>query len=78
MSEKLARALRLSEEDNVLVAAERTEPGSTVAAGVVTHQRVPFGHKIASRPIAVGDPVVKFGQIIGFASQADRRRRLGA
>ena len=69
MLEKVARTLRLSDEDNVVVATERTEPGAAVAKGVTAHQRIPFGHKVAIQPIAKGEPVRKFGQIIGFASQ---------
>ncbi|MGI6851467.1 UxaA family hydrolase [Mesorhizobium sp. 1B3] len=65
-----ARMLRLSGEDNVLVAAGKIEPGSPIAEGVRTRQRIPFGHKVAARMIAEGEPVVKFGQIIGFASRA--------
>jgi altronate hydrolase len=64
-----ARTLRLSGEDNVVVATEKIEPGTAVAAGIATRQRIPFGHKIAARPIGAGEAVVKFGQIIGFASQ---------
>ncbi len=63
------RTLRLAEEDNIVVAAEKIDPGAEVLPGVVVGQRVPFGHKIAARPIATGEPVVKFGQIIGFASK---------
>ena len=69
MLNTVARTLRLSDEDNVVVATERTEPGATVADGITARQRIPFGHKVAIRPIAQGDAVVKFGQIIGFASQ---------
>lgn len=69
-TEMTARMLRLSSEDNVLVATGKIEPGTLVAEGVATRQRVPFGHKVAARAIAEGEPVVKFGQIIGFASRA--------
>ena len=69
MLEKVARTLRLSDDDNVVVATERTEPGATVAGGITAHQRIPFGHKVAIQPIAAGEAVVKFGQIIGFASK---------
>jgi altronate hydrolase len=31
--------------------------------------RIPFGHKLAVREISAGDPVRKFGQIIGVATQ---------
>ena len=64
-----ARVLRLSPEDNILVAGERIDKDAVTAEGVVTRQRIPFGHKLAAKPIAVGEPVKKFGQIIGFASQ---------
>jgi altronate hydrolase len=63
-----ARTLRLSPEDNILVAGERIEKDAPTTEGIKARQRVPFGHKIAARAIAVGEPVVKFGQIIGFAS----------
>jgi altronate hydrolase len=66
---KAARTLRLADEDNIVVAAERIEPGDEIAPGVVPRQRVPFGHKIATRAIAVGEPILKFGQIIGFVSK---------
>ncbi|APH70314.1 UxaA family hydrolase [Aquibium oceanicum] len=68
-TQTLARTLRLADEDNIVVAAGRIEPDTDIAPGVVARQRVPFGHKIAARPIALGEPVMKFGQIIGFASK---------
>ncbi len=64
-----ARTLRLSQDDNIVVAAERVEPGSATLAGVPARQRIAFGHKMAIVPIAEGQPIVKFGQIIGFASK---------
>ena len=69
MNSKIARTLRLGAEDNVLIAVERIEAGEIAADGIVARARIPFGHKMASRPIRPGDPVRKFGQIIGFASQ---------
>jgi altronate hydrolase len=69
MLDKPARTLRLSAEDNVVVATEKAEPGATVAPGVAARQRIPFGHKVAVVPIGQGQPVRKFGQIIGFASK---------
>ncbi|MDP1881316.1 MAG: altronate dehydratase family protein, partial [Bradyrhizobium sp.] len=43
--------------------------GMVVAEGVSTVERIPAGHKVAIRPIAVGEPIRRYGQIIGFASQ---------
>ena len=31
-------------------------------------ERIPAGHKVAIRPIAVGEPIRRYGQIIGFAT----------
>ncbi len=39
-------------------------------AGITTRAPVPRGHKVATRAIAEGEPVRKFGQIIGFATRA--------
>ena len=65
---KPPRALRLNEADNIVVAVDAFAPGFTYA-GTVASERVPRGHKMAIAPIAEGEPVRKFGQIIGFASQ---------
>ena len=39
-----------------------------MADGVTTVERIPAGHKVAIRPIAVGEPIRRYGQIIGFAT----------
>ena len=61
------RVLRLHAHDNVLVAVDAINPGA-MAEGIIARQRVPKGHKIATCDLAKGAPVVKFGQIIGFAA----------
>ena len=69
MSEaKPTRALRLNESDNIIVAVDAFTPGF-VYQNATASERVPRGHKMAIAPIAPGEPVRKFGQIIGFASQ---------
>lgn len=61
------RTLSFNVKDNIIVAVDAV-PQGTVARGVTATARIPKGHKMASAPIAKGQPVVKFGQIIGFAS----------
>ena len=69
MSEaKPPRALRLNEADNIIVAVDAFAPGF-VYQNATASERVPRGHKMAILAIAAGEPVRKFGQIIGFASQ---------
>src|SRR5689334_10890076 len=56
--------------DSVVIARSTLLEGTVVADNVTTTERVPAGHKVAVRPIAVGEPVRRYGQIIGFASRA--------
>ncbi len=60
--------IRLHPDDAVVIARATLLPGTEVAAGVVAVERVPAGHKVAVRPIAVGEPIHRYGQIIGFAT----------
>jgi altronate hydrolase len=63
--------VRLSERDNVAVAARPLNEGERLPdalGAVVVRRRIPLGHKIALRATASGQPIVKYGQIIGFAS----------
>ncbi len=60
--------IRLHPDDGVVIARATLLPGAPVAEGVVATMRIPAGHKIAVRPHAVGEPVRRYGQIIGFAT----------
>jgi altronate hydrolase len=62
------RSLRLNPKDNVIVAVDAIAPG-TRAQGVTACARIPRGHKMATQPIGKGQPILKFGQIIGFATE---------
>ena len=61
------RTLRLNPKDNVIVAVDAIEAGAR-PDGITATARVMRGHKMATAPIAKGQPVLKFGQIIGFAT----------
>src|SRR5215831_14830354 len=63
------RTIRLSPDDNVVVAVDPLAPG-TAAAGTCARERIPRGHKMAVAAIAANEPVRKYGQVIGFASRA--------
>src|SRR5262245_49895707 len=66
-----ARAVLLQSHDNVAVAAQPIPRGSALdLAGISVEVRDPIalGHKVAVAEIRKGDPVRKYGQIIGFAS----------
>ncbi len=62
--------IRLHPDDSVLIARATLLPGTPVAEGVAVLGRIPAGHKVAIRPHAAGEPVIRYGQIIGFATRA--------
>lgn len=67
-----ARAVLLRPEDNVAVAARPIPKGSRLDVGrssIEAAEPIALGHKIAVVPIAAGEAVRKYGQIIGFASR---------
>ncbi len=60
--------IRLHPQDDVLIA--RTQlVGGTPAESITVKGLIPPGHKVATRAIAVGEPVRRYNQIIGFASK---------
>ena len=63
-----APVIRLHPDDGVLIARASLPPGMVVAEGVTTIERIPAGHKVATRAIALGEPIRRYGQIIGFAT----------
>jgi altronate hydrolase len=62
--------LRLNPADDVVIACRELEPGTNLLQeGVVVKERIPAGHKVATHAIAKGDPVHRYSQVIGFATQ---------
>jgi altronate hydrolase len=60
--------IRLHPADDVLIARQQLLSGVSVE-GIPVKGLIPAGHKIATHPIAPGDPVRRYNQIIGFASK---------
>jgi altronate hydrolase len=66
-------AIVLHQADTVAVLTGPVQPGDLVAAGteiITAADPIPAGHKIARRGAAAGDPVLKYGEVIGRASAA--------
>jgi len=66
--------LVLNARDTVAVAVVSLQPGTpvTVTRGDATVRTtaaalIPFAHKIAIVPMGAGDPVIKYGEVIGYA-----------
>ena len=68
-----ANSVRLDPADNVVTALRALEAGAPVRSfrdeGALTLLMIPRGHKVATRPIVAGEPVVKYAQVIGYASR---------
>jgi len=63
-------AIRLSPNDDVLIAPRDIKPGTAIPGEqLVSSDAIPAGHKIAVRAIANGAPVRRYNQIIGFATR---------
>lgn len=66
------RRIRLHPADNVaIVANEFGLPAGTVFPdGLTLRERVPQGHKVALSDLAEGDPILRYGHVIGTAARA--------
>ncbi len=62
--------IRLNTADDVVIARAELPAGTEVIKEKVrTSVTIPAGHKIATRALKAGDPVRRYNQIIGFATQ---------
>jgi arabinonate dehydratase len=62
--------LRLHPDDSVVIARGDLAPGTSIPGeGTTVREAVPLGHKLATRAIASGEPVRRYGQVIGFATR---------
>ncbi len=70
--------LRLHADDNVVVARTEVAVGTSIPDGqdgdtpveFTASEAIGLGHKVASRPIALGEPIRKYGQVIGYSTES--------
>ena len=70
-------AIMIKPEDNVATALHdlRGQETATVSVGETRKQvkvieDIPYGHKFAVTPIRKGDTIIKYGEVIGRATQS--------
>lgn len=71
----MVNVLRIHPRDNVVVALTELPAGTDLELGdpedgslhITSQSTIPFGHKVAIRPIARGQTVIKYGASIGVA-----------
>ena len=66
----LRRSLRIQPEDSVMCVLEDAHKGDTVETPegekIVLLEAIEFGHKVAIKDLKKGDPVIKYGEEIGY------------
>lgn len=70
------QAIIMNPRDNVATVVESIASGAMVGVNISgstlsiqAADMIPLGHKLAIREIPVGDPIVKYGEVIGLATQ---------
>jgi altronate hydrolase len=70
MQFSLSPVIRLSASDDVVIAHRDIDAGTEIPSeSVACSDRIPAGHKLAVRKIGAGQPVRRYNQVIGFATQ---------
>jgi len=62
-------AILMHPDDSVAIAREAIPRGTRIADELEALDHVPPGHKVALAPHDEGQPVLRYGQVIGFASR---------
>ena len=66
----LRRSLRIQPEDSVMCVLEDAHKGDTVKTPegekIVLLEDIEFGHKVAIKDLKEGDPIIKYGEEIGY------------
>jgi len=70
------RAIVMKANDNVATVVEPLSQGTTIdlsvggeLVSVKVAEQIPFCHKFAIKEIAQGDQIIKYGEVIGLATQ---------
>lgn len=59
--------VKIKDQDNVVVVVKDVAAGTEVMEGLVANQDIPQAHKIAICDIPAGQPVIRYGVILGYA-----------
>lgn len=71
----VVNAVRMHAEDTVAVVVKDVAAGERIVfagcekeAPIVAKESIPYGHKVAIRPVRVNEPVIKYGEKMGVAT----------
>lgn len=70
-----ANAVRMHAEDSVAVVVKEVAAGERIVfpgcegeAPIEAREPIPYGHKVAVRPVKANHPVIKYGEWMGIAT----------
>jgi galactarate dehydratase len=65
------KLLKTAIDDNVAIVVDQLglEKNAIIDENLILQQNIPFGHKVALVDFAINDSIIRYGQIIGYASQ---------
>ena len=69
MTGMMSLTIRLNPDDDVVIALADLPAGSELPGGIQSKEAVKRGHKIAVREISAGEPILRYGQTIGVATE---------
>jgi altronate dehydratase small subunit len=69
-------AIMIKEQDNVATALRDIQPGEKITVGMgnqanpfVVRETISYGHKFSVKQISSGDKILKYGEVIGQATE---------
>lgn len=61
--------IKVTDKDNVGIAVHDLSAGTEVVPGVISREPIPQSHKIALVDIPKGEPVIRYGVVLGYANK---------
>ncbi|MGF6989326.1 galactarate dehydratase [Lachnospiraceae bacterium PF1-21] len=68
-TKKLAQTVKVNPRDNVAIALYDLEAGVRTTENVVTLEKIPQAHKVALKDLRVGDEIIRYGVLLGYANR---------
>ena len=65
--------IKINENDNVAITVNAIPAGTLVMDNIPANQDIPQGHKIALCNFAEGEPIIRYGVILGYALQTIKK-----
>ena len=65
--------VKIKEEDNVAIAVDEIKAGQEIMPGVAARHDIPQAHKIALKDIEKGGSVIRYGVVLGYATEAVKK-----